>query len=228
MQNNLVLIPGFANNELAWEHQIEALSDLCDIHVYIMEKETTRIEMVESILNAAPSRFVLAGHSMGGWIAQAVAAIAPDRVEKLILLNTWAGSHSEMMQMQRQICDALKQGGLAQVLQQQLPTLIHPSRHGDTALHEQIQKMASSFPVEVLVQQLEAMLSDYSSLHHHLSIAAPTMVVHSRDDALFPHEHHALNERIKRAQLAALDACGHASLLEKPHEVSELMRSFIE
>lgn len=228
MNEKLILIPGFASNELAWTHQINHLSDLCDIHVYIMNQESTRKEMVSSLLKEAPPRFALAGHSMGGWIAQAVAATAPERVTKLILLNTWATLDPNMRLMQRQICEALKLGQFAQVLQQHLSSLIHPSRYQDHSLREQLQTMISSFPIDVLVQQLEAMLGDYSSLHHHPNILAPTCIIYSQEDALFPHEHNALFEGIKQAQLFAIEECGHASPLEKPEEVAGLMRSLIE
>jgi pimeloyl-ACP methyl ester carboxylesterase len=32
----------------------------------------------------------IAGHSLGGWVAQEVAARAPERVSKLFLCDTWA------------------------------------------------------------------------------------------------------------------------------------------
>lgn len=228
MNEQLILLPGFANNEFAWTHQIESLSDLCDVHVYIMNQESTRIEMVQSLLNEAPPRFALAGHSMGGWIAQAVAAIAPERVVKLILLNTWATADPKMIFTQQQICEALKQGQLATVLQQHLYSLIHPSRHQDLPLVEYLQMMVTSFSIPVLIQQLEAMLADYPSLQHHPAIVAPTLIIHSCQDALFPDEHHALFEGIKSSQLHAIEECGHASPLEKPEIVTELIRSFVE
>jgi pimeloyl-ACP methyl ester carboxylesterase len=228
MSEELVLLPGFANNELAWTHQIDGLSDLCDVHVYIMDQESTRHEMIQSLLKEAPPRFILAGHSMGGWIAQAVAATAPERVTKLILLNTWATADPKMIFKQQQICEALKLGQLELVLQQQLYSLIHPSRHQDLPLVEHLQAMITSFPVQTLVQQLEAMLEDYPSLHHHSAIVAPTLIVHSPQDALFPDEHHALSEGIKNSQLFAIEECGHASPLEKPEIVTELIHSFIE
>jgi pimeloyl-ACP methyl ester carboxylesterase len=228
MNEELVLIPGFANTERAWKHQIDQLNDLCDIHVFIMNHESSRQEMIESLLKEAPSRFILAGHSMGGWIAQAVAAIAPERVSKLILLNTWATPNPKMMFIQRQICEALKLGQFTEVMQQQLSSLIHPSRHRDLAITGPLQAMITSFPVETLIQQLEAMLGDYSSLHHHSAITAPTLVVHSREDALFPEEYKTLTKGIKNVELAIIEDCGHASTVEKPEEVTDLIRSFIE
>ncbi len=227
MTEQLILLPGFANNEQVWQHQIESLGDLCNIHVYIMDKETTRDEMVDALLEKAPSRFMLAGHSMGGWIAQALAAKAPDRVAKLLLLNTWATSDPKIISLFQQVCKAIKLGQLQEAMQMQLPLLVHPSRHEDPALMQDLQTMITSFPLDVLIQQLEAMINDHSSLHHHPAITSPTLVMHSKDDALFPHEHQPLLDGIENSRLALIENCGHASTMEQPKVVSECMRSFI-
>src|SRR5438128_3626389 len=89
MKKTLLLIPGFGANEKAWQHQIKYLKEICDIHVAVMDRQLSREEIVEHILNTMPPKFSLAGQSMGGWIAQAVASKAPERIDKLMLLNTW-------------------------------------------------------------------------------------------------------------------------------------------
>ncbi len=228
MKETLILIPGFANNELAWKFQIEHLKDRFDIRVFVMDKFANRQDMVENLLKKAPERFNLVGHSMGGWVAQAVAAKAPQRVSKLLLLNTWAKLEPQMLSMQRQLCEALKLGKIAEVIKQHLELLVHPSRLQDLSLLHSLQSMIASFSIETLVRQLEAMLQDYSSLELHSSIAAPTLVLHSCQDALFPKEHEALASGIKNSKLALIEDCGHASILEKPEETTQCILSFIE
>ena len=56
----------------------------------MLDTQATRMEMAEHVLAVAPQRFSIAGHSLGGWVAQEVAARAPDRVSKLFLSDTWA------------------------------------------------------------------------------------------------------------------------------------------
>ena len=228
MKETLVLIPGFANNELVWKYQIEHLKDRFDIRVHVMDRFSTRQEMVDHLLTHSPERFHLAGHSRGGWIAQAAAAKAPERVAKLLLINTWAVLDPQMIFMQRQVCQALRMGKIDEVMQQHLALLIHPLRHQDLSLIQLLQSMIASFSIETLVRQLEAMLQDCSSLDLHPFIAAPTLVLQSRQDALFPKEHEALISGIKGAKLAFIEDCGHASIVEKPEETTHLIRSFIE
>jgi pimeloyl-ACP methyl ester carboxylesterase len=227
MKETLILIPGFANDGLAWKYQIQHLQDLFEIKVIVMDTQATRQEMVASLFKEAPHRFLLAGHSMGGWIAQAAASLFPERISKLILLNTWATPDPKVIYLQREIREAIKQGYLMEAMQQHLGLLLHPTRLHDAALIESLQKMMLNFSPQALVRQLEAMLEDYSSLHLHSAIAAPTLIVHSQDDALFSaKEPQAMATGIRDSQLAIIEETGHASTLEQPEKITSLIRSF--
>lgn len=229
MKKILVLIPGFANNELVWKHQIDHLNDLFEIRVIVMDKQATRKEMVDFLFDTIPSSFILAGHSMGGWMAQAAAATAPERISKLILLNTWATPDPKMIYLQQQIAKSLKEGRLNEAMKQHLTILLHPSRKNDPALLQTLQTMVHSFSLESLIRQLEAMLEDYSSLYLHPSIDAPTLVIHSHDDALFPaKELQAIATGIRNSKLEIIPDAGHVSTIEKPEMVTSLMRNFLQ
>jgi pimeloyl-ACP methyl ester carboxylesterase len=51
--------------------------------------------MADAVLRQAPERFVLFGFSMGGFVAQAIALKAPERVLGLGLLNTSSRPQTE-------------------------------------------------------------------------------------------------------------------------------------
>ncbi len=222
----LILIPGFANTALAWKYQTEQLEKSFAVRVLVMNKFSTRQEMVEYLLENAPEQFILAGHSMGGWVAQAVAAAAPHRVTKLALLNTWASLSPAMLTLQRQLSDALKRGLLQKVMGDYLPLIVHPSRLQDPHLIGTLQKMVAQFSIQTLIDQLEAMLADPSSVPLHPRIKAPTLIISSDKDALFPDEMATLCTGIPHAEAVTIEGSGHASLLEKPEEVTDLLLSF--
>ncbi len=228
MSETLILIPGFANDERVWKHQIENLKGAFDVRVFVMDRFSSRQEMVEYLLKHSPKRFILAGHSMGGWVAQAAAAFGNERVTKLLLLNTWATLDSQMIQMQTQISQALKRGRVEEIMQQYLKMLVHPSRLSDPHLIQTLQAMATHFPPSTLLNQIKAMLEDSSSLHYHSSIQAPTLVLYSQQDALFPQQHEVLLTGIKNSISAAIEECGHASLAEKPEEITRHLLSFAQ
>lgn len=85
-----MFIPGVGGREWLWEHQITNLGDVASSGVMVLDRQDTRAEMAHYVLDQAPERFSIAGHSLGGWVAQEVAALAPERVSKLFLCDTCA------------------------------------------------------------------------------------------------------------------------------------------
>jgi 2-succinyl-6-hydroxy-2,4-cyclohexadiene-1-carboxylate synthase len=67
---------------------------------------------VEDVLAAAPPRFILSGYSMGGRIALHVAARAPARVARLVLVATTAGIEDEGERAARLAADAALARGM--------------------------------------------------------------------------------------------------------------------
>ena len=49
-KTNLVLLPGLSCNELLWKHQIEHLSDIADIIVADLSKDSSISDMAKRVL----------------------------------------------------------------------------------------------------------------------------------------------------------------------------------
>jgi pimeloyl-ACP methyl ester carboxylesterase len=86
--DHLVFVPGVGGRDWLWEHQIKNLADVASSEVVVLDRQATRAEMADHVLAVAPQRFSIAGHSLGGWVAQEIAARAPERVSKLFLCDT--------------------------------------------------------------------------------------------------------------------------------------------
>ena len=70
--------------------QIAAFSERVEVSVADNAGHDTMAAIARTILEVAPARFCLAGLSMGGYIAQEVVLQAPERVDRLCLLDTRA------------------------------------------------------------------------------------------------------------------------------------------
>ena len=85
---HLVLVPGHLCDRRMWTHQIHHLADVSDITVADTTSDGSMAEIAARLLAEAPPRFALAGLSMGGMICMEVMRQAPERVERLALLDT--------------------------------------------------------------------------------------------------------------------------------------------
>ena len=84
----LFLSCGLLCDEVIWADVPQRLADVADVHVVSFSGFSSLESMARQILLAAPPRFALAGHSMGGRVALEVWRRAPERITGLGLLNT--------------------------------------------------------------------------------------------------------------------------------------------
>ena len=222
----LILIPGFGANQEIWKHQVDHLAEIVQPQVILLERQSSRLEMVKEVLARAPARFAIAGHSMGGWVAQAVAAEAPERISSLILINTWASHSPEMIAGQMASLQMIEEGKQNEVLAYLKSLLVYPEHQ---RLLTPIEKMLSRSSAHVLCNQLRAMNSDYATLPLLGKISSPTLVIHGRQDALFPLEEAlALSQAIAQSRLALIEECGHMAPMEQPQATTACMRLWLE
>ena len=99
--------------------------------------------IASSILATAPARFALAGLSMGGYIAYEIVRQAPERVERLALLDTgYRADTPERTAGRRDLVANAEREGVRRAQELLMPVLIHPSRFGERPLVESILQMA--------------------------------------------------------------------------------------
>src|SRR6218665_2422269 len=89
MKPILLLLPGLLCDRANWAAQCAGLAELADCHVPVYSALDSIESMAEHVLRVAPSGgCALAGHSMGGRVALEVIRRAPERVERIALLDT--------------------------------------------------------------------------------------------------------------------------------------------
>src|SRR5262245_39236642 len=89
-RSHLVLVPGLLCDEAVWEHQARALRGATNIQIAHHDQLDSLGEMAEKILESAPTRFAIAGHSMGAKAALEVFRRAPERIAGIALLDSVA------------------------------------------------------------------------------------------------------------------------------------------
>ena len=225
----LVLLPGLLNTRRVYAAQIAALADIADIVVPELTAYDSMTDMAEAVLAAAPDRFALGGFSMGGYVAFEVLRQAPQRVERLALIDTQPGPDTpEATARRRGFIEQTKIGRFHGVQPSLLPSLVHPSRLQDADVVQPILDMGREIGPEGFVREQKAIMGRPDSRPMLAEIDMPTVVICGRQDLAVPLARaEEMATTIPDARLAVLEVCGHMAPLERPAEVSAALRRWL-
>jgi len=225
----LVLVPGLLCDAALWRGQTDELHDIAEPWVADATRDDSITAMARRILGEAPPRFALAGLSMGGYVAQEIMRQAPERVLRLALLDTGSRADTpEAIQRRKGLIELAEMGDFRGVTPRLLPTFLHPSRLTDTALTEAVSAMTARVGKDAFIRQQRAIMGRIDGRPSLAAITCETLVLCGRQDQLTPLPlHEEIASLIKGAQLEIVEECGHLSTMERPWEVSVLLRQWL-
>lgn len=182
--------------------------------------------MAEIALAAAPpGRFALAGHSMGGRVAFEVLRLAPERVDRVALLDT--GSHplaaGEAGEKEREgrlrLLAMARRDGMRTMASDWARGMVHPSRFGSpvwTAILDMFERKTPA----IFEAQIRALLGRPDAGAQLAAIRCPALLLTGSHDAWSPPaQHQAMADAIPGARLVVVPDCGHMSPMEAPASV---------
>jgi pimeloyl-ACP methyl ester carboxylesterase len=177
----------------------------------------------------APPTFALCGFSMGGYVAFEIFRRAPERVERIALMDTQAGPDSpETAARRRGFIEQTRIGRFHGIHPTLLPQLVHPSRIGDESITRPLRDMASEIGGDGFVRQQQAILGRADSRPLLVEIEMPALVIVGREDRVTPLPRaQQIASDIANARLEVIDDSGHMTPLEKPAEVSAALRRWL-
>lgn len=226
----LVLVPGLLCDAALWHGQVEDLADIAKPWVADVTRDDSVTAMAQRVLAEAPAgRFALAGLSMGGYVAQAILRAAPERVERLALLDTSARADTpEQTVRRRGLIELAEKGQFRGVTPRLLPVFLHPDRLGDKALTDAVMAMTERVGKDAFLRQQRAIIGRPDNRPHLTAIRCPTLVLCGRQDQLTPLEwSEEIAALIPGAQLAVIENCGHLSTMERVWEVNVALRQWL-
>ncbi len=242
----LVLIHGIFSSSFAWHKNIDELSKHFDVIAVDLKgygysdkladgrygREDIREFVIRFMDAIKVDRAILVGHSWGGGIAVDLALHHPERVEKLILIDSTGYPPKSSL-----IAWLLKLPGIGRFL----------LAASDRKTFENILKEKVFFnPGLVTKEEVEGWMRPYyvrgaaqaalelRNYHFDMAeeirnISQPTLIIWGKEDKALPVE---MTERfgqdIKNAVVKIIPNCGHNPQEEKPEEVNESIKWFVE
>ena len=231
----IYLLCGLLSDDVVWEAQAAALArqdDAYDVRIVSFTNgEDTMAAMAARALDGAAARFALAGHSMGGRVALEVLRRAPDRVERLALLDTGFEAALPAETAKRgALVDQARREGIESIAAAWGLPMLAPARRDDPALVRQVFDMVARMSPEIYAAQTRALLTRPDATEVLRSVACPTLILCGRQDGWSPPERHErMAELLPQPPLLRfIDDCGHMSMMEQPDAVLAAMRAWLE
>lgn len=224
----LVLLPGMMCDARLFAPQIAAFSGQRAVHVApVIGESVSRI--AADILTHAPARFALAGLSMGGIVAMELLRQAPDRVERIALLDTNPLAETDAVK-------ALREPQIAKVQAGQLATVMRdemkPNYLSNTPARAEIldlcMAMAQALGPDVFVSQSRALQTRPDQQEILRKARLPALVLCGRDDTLCPvHRHELMHALLPGSTLHIVENAGHLPTLEQPGETTQALARWL-
>lgn len=241
--NPTILLHGFAEDGTVWDNQADILSRTCRLILpdlpgsgrssalttpATMESLATTIK--ELLDREKIDQCTLIGHSMGGYITLAFAALYPERLNALGLFHSTAYPDTEEKRaIRRKAIDFIRANGSAPFIRQSTPNLFSPytREHSPRTIENTIAKY-SDLPPASLIAYYEAMIARPDRTDVLRQFPRPVLFMIGCDDNVIP-----LHQSLEQCHLPAIsqvniiENAGHQAMLEQPQQSNQLLQQFI-
>jgi 3-oxoadipate enol-lactonase len=176
-------------------------------------------------------KVILAGLSYGSLVAQHFAVLYPERLEKLILISTFAHKTPYYDAIEHAWWRALELGGYPLMLDIMLPSVLSEDYFKNPLIPIELMKQARqevNGEAEALFKLMQATKERPDYRKELNKITKPTLVIQAEKDLLLPvHLAQEVSNNIKDSILKVIPRAGHTLNLEAVPQMCAEIRSFI-
>lgn len=242
----LLLIAGLGSDSSSWAGITEPLSEKFNILIFDspgtgrsgqMEKPFTVEHMAQYAVGLLDhleiSRTHILGHSLGGYVAQEIAASHPHRVDKLILESTSYISSKRNNELFTGFFNELEKGSdYERWIRTWADWLFSQKNLKDKEFVDTFVKYAVEYPLRQGADGFRAQvqaLASFDGKDNARHIKAGTLVLEGADDRLItPPEAEALAKSITGSSYKLVEDAGHSLHIEKPKEFLRIVQDFLK
>ncbi|WP_433779420.1 alpha/beta fold hydrolase [Flavobacterium anhuiense] len=239
--NAIVLLHGFLENKKMWKEYVDFFSEKYRVITidllghgeseplgYVHEMEDNANVVNEVLKNIKIEKAIIVGHSMGGYVALAFAELYPDKIQKLVLLNSTSKEDSEERKLNRtRAIKAVKQN-YASFVSLAIANLF--SENNRTRLAEEIEKVkteALKTPLQGIIASQEGMKIRKDREWILKENRFPVLLILGKKDPVLNYEENLSQIEDTTAELVSFED-GHMSQIENKEELKIALSHFFE
>lgn len=211
----VVDLPGFGASDVIQDITIEGMA-----------------ESVQAVLDSLKlEKIILIGHSMGGYVALALAEKYPDQLAGLGMFHSQAKDDTEEKKAARQkSIDFIRRQGSALYVKQTIPGLFAPKFiNSNTFLIEKLTFRASRYAPEGIIAALGAMKARPDRSDVLRQLACPVLFIIGKMDEAIPWENGLAQTHLPAvADIHILEKVGHMGMFEATKQTQSIVRQFVQ
>jgi pimeloyl-ACP methyl ester carboxylesterase len=230
MQEPIVLLPGMMCDARLFAHQVADLSKDHVVTVAPVTQGERMSEIASGLIPHLPSKFALAGLSMGGIVAMELLRKIPERITRIALMDTNPLSETPATAASYEpLIVGARAGRLDEVLAEFMrPEYLAPGPQRNEVLGL-VLEMGRSLGAETLVRQARALQRRPDQQGALRRCKCPALVLCGEHDGLTPVKRHSfMAELIPYAELEIIPGAGHLPTLEQPNLTTQALRKWME
>jgi pimeloyl-ACP methyl ester carboxylesterase len=230
----LLLLPGMLNDARVWAPVRAALGDAAEVRVAETTLDATIPEIAArasaQLADVSPERrLVIAGFSMGGYIAFEMLRATARRVDALALIDTSARADTDEGKANREKAIAAIERDHAKFIDGLAKFTTHPNFQADAAAFGAMRTMMREAGAATAIRQNRAVMARRDQRDFARTLTMPTRVLVGADDRVTPPElAEELAGLIPGAVLERLPDCGHMAPLEQAQRVADVLRTLLQ
>ena len=238
----LVCLHGTLMDRTMFAPQARALSDDYRVVAYDSRARTDRwrgpydlddlVEDCRTVLDALDiDTCVLAGMSMGGFVAARFALKYPERLEGIVFVDSMAEAYTEEEQTEYGDLAAGVRGAdrvPMEIAELSANLMFSERAHEEqTDLVEHWRNRWHTYPGDAVAAEIESWRTEPGVLEDLSELDLPTLAIHGEQDQSIPPERARRTVEALDGRFETVAGAGHPSNLERPEAVTEVLREFL-
>ena len=229
MKYPLVFIPGMMCDSRLFQPQISEFSKQYLVCITPVSYSDSIEKISFEILRQLPQKFTLIGLSMGGILAMEIIKKVPERVMKIVLMDTNFKPETEEIKSRRfpQI-KLVNEGLLVDVMCKQIQNNYLRTDRKNKKVFDLCLSMANDLGKEVFINQSKALATrkDYTPTLKNIKV--PSLIICGEYDRLCPIKvHREMESLIDNSTLEIIPDAAHLPTLEQPAYLNKILTKWL-
>jgi pimeloyl-ACP methyl ester carboxylesterase len=229
MKYPLVFIPGMMCDSRLFQPQINEFSKQYMVCAAPASSSDTIENISSEILRYLPTKFTLIGLSMGGILAMEIIKKVPERVMKIVLMDTnYKSETAEIKSRRLPQIKLANEGRLEDIMCQQIQNNYLRTDKKNQEIFDLCLSMATDLGKEIFINQSKALATrkDYKSTLKNIKV--PSLIICGEHDRICPIKVHIeMESLIENSTLEIIPDAAHLPTLEQPSYLNKIIGKWL-